>query len=135
MPQGPDREAHPPQTAYYYTPDIQGYQQAVWDFLMEHSELLPSGSLFIKFGASSRQNFENRVLSRWKFNYHREDPQQKYAGAQAIRERIAAEKAEARGRYEARKEASKKRYRRRVFFRKLFTAIGLGRLWKTQKSP
>lgn len=62
---------------YKYTPDIKGYQEAVWDFLMEHCEVLDSGAIFIKFHTDSRHNFENRVLSRWKYNYHREDPKAK----------------------------------------------------------
>jgi len=62
---------------YKYTPDIKGYQSAVWDFLLEHSDITESGKIFIKFHTDSQRNFENRVLSRWKYNYHREDVQKK----------------------------------------------------------
>lgn len=62
---------------YKYTPDIEGYKTAVWDFLLEHSEITDRGSVFIKFHTDGKKNFENRVLSRWKYNYHREDVQAK----------------------------------------------------------
>lgn len=58
---------------FTYTDDIKGYQNAVWDFLLEHSEPSHTGKLWIKFGTDGKKNFENRVLARWKYNYHRED--------------------------------------------------------------
>lgn len=70
---------------FKYTPDIRGYQDAVWDFLMEHCEVLDSGALFIKFHTDGKQNFINRVLSRWQYNYHREDPKAKCLVAETRR--------------------------------------------------
>lgn len=79
---------------YKYTTDIKGYQEAVWDFLMEHCEVLESGAIFIKFHTDGRQNFENRILSRWKYNYHREDPKAKYDLATSRRKVFEDRKAE-----------------------------------------
>ncbi len=62
---------------FTYTDDIKGYQNAVWDFLLEHSEPSHTGKLWIKFGCDGKKNFENRVLARWKYNYHREDVEAK----------------------------------------------------------
>lgn len=58
---------------YKYTDDINGYKAAVWDFLLEHCEITKAGGIFVKFAVSDKKNFENRVLGRWKHNYHRED--------------------------------------------------------------
>lgn len=62
---------------FKYTSDIKGYQNAVWDFLLEHSSITPEGTIFIKFHTKDQKNFNNRVLGRWKYNYHREDLQAK----------------------------------------------------------
>lgn len=83
-----------PTTPYKYTEDIRGYQDAVWDFLTEHSEVLPSGAMFIKFHTDGKQNFINRVLSRWQYNYHREDPKAKQAMIAERRNAFDAQRAE-----------------------------------------
>lgn len=70
---------------YRYTPDIEGYQNAVWDFLLEHSDISGTGKYFIKFGCDGKKNFENRVYARWKYNYHREDVEAKAARAEINR--------------------------------------------------
>lgn len=62
-----------PPTEFKYTDDIIGYKNAVWDFLLEHSEITTTGKVFIKFHTDGKKNFENRVIGRWKYNYHRED--------------------------------------------------------------
>lgn len=56
---------------------IKKYQDAVWDYILEHSDLLPNGNLFVKFHTDSRRAFENRILARWKYNYHRADPKKR----------------------------------------------------------
>ncbi len=87
-------------TDFKYTADIRGYQEAVWDFLMEHCEVLNSGAIFIKFHTDGRQNFENRILSRWKYNYHREDPKSKQSMALDRREHFQQQKAENQRKWE-----------------------------------
>lgn len=116
---------------YKYTPDIKGYQEAVWDFLMEHCEVLDSGAVFIKFHTDGRHNFENRILSRWKYNYHREDPKAKIELANTKRKAFQAHKEAKATKWEAergrRKELRKalKRVKRinaiRNFISKIFT--------------
>lgn len=95
-----------PKNDYIYTPDIKGYQNAVWDFLLEHSEITESGIVFIKFHTNNQRNFENRVLSRWKFNYHREDVQAK---ANFIEKKKETYKENQKKKKEEYREAKKKR--------------------------
>lgn len=53
--------------------EVQEYKDAVWQFLIEHSDLSPTGSLFVKFHVTDRQNFENRVNARYQYGYKRND--------------------------------------------------------------
>ena len=48
------------------------YQNALWDFVLEHCDVLEGGTLFVKFHTGSRSNFEYRIRARIK-GYHRED--------------------------------------------------------------
>lgn len=77
---------------YLYTPDISGYKDAVWHFILEHSDVSDSGALFTKFHSSGRRNFENRILARWKYQYHREDPVLKGKDQEEKREEFEAQK-------------------------------------------
>lgn len=54
-------------------PDLETYQQAVWDFLLEHCDLTERGSFFVKFHTSGRFDFEKRIRARYKYGYHRVD--------------------------------------------------------------
>lgn len=54
------------------SPTQKEYSDAVWDFLLEHSDLTNNGSLFVKFHTPSRHNFESRIKARVR-GYHRED--------------------------------------------------------------
>lgn len=93
------------QPIYRYTPDIQGYQDAVWDFLLEHSDVTESGKLFIKFHTDDRRNFENRIFARWKYNYHREDVEAKAAKLEIAKITHAITKREKKEKYKADKKA------------------------------
>jgi len=114
---------------YKYTPDIKGYQDAVWDFLMEHCEVLDSGAIFVKFHTDGRHNFENRILSRWKYNYHREDPKAKNELALSKRKEYDERKAGKAAKWEAeqgrRRELRKaiKRVKRINTIKRFFTSI------------
>lgn len=55
------------------SPTLKQYQDAVWDFLIEHSDITDRGALFVKFHTSGRDNFEKRVRARAIHNYHRDD--------------------------------------------------------------
>lgn len=57
--------------------ELESYKRAVWEFLLEHCELLPSGTLFVKFHTTGKKNFDNRVNARWKKGYHRENVNEK----------------------------------------------------------
>jgi len=61
----------------------QKYKDAVWDYLLEHSDITKGGSLFVKFHTKSRSTFEGHVNSRIG-GYHRGDP--------VVREKILVEK-------------------------------------------
>ena len=60
-------------------PTLSEYRDAVWAFLLEHSDIAPNGKIFVKFHADSRRNIENRIKARYKYEYHREErrPEQK----------------------------------------------------------
>lgn len=53
--------------------ELQDYKDAVWQFLIEHSDITDGGSLFVKFHTSGRKNFENRVKAREVYGYQRQD--------------------------------------------------------------
>lgn len=55
------------------SPELQAYKDAVWQFLIEHSDITDGGSLFVKFHTSGRRNFENRVKAREVYGYERHD--------------------------------------------------------------
>lgn len=55
-------------------PELDEFRDALWDYLLEHCDLLPDGKLFVKFHVEDRLNFENRLKGRWKYKYHRGDP-------------------------------------------------------------
>lgn len=87
------------------TPEIQAYKDAVWDFMLEHSDILEGGGIFIKFHADGRGNFEKRIRARLKYDYHRidirtgESPKEKEARAEAQREARISEKKAKRDEY------------------------------------
>jgi hypothetical protein len=53
---------------------LDSYKNAMWSYLLEHSDLQKSGALFVKFHTSDRATFERHIKARWKFGYHRGDP-------------------------------------------------------------
>jgi hypothetical protein len=40
------------------------YKDAVWNFLLEHSDITKGGALFITFHTSNRADFERRINAR-----------------------------------------------------------------------
>lgn len=81
-------------------PTLQAYKDAVWDFLVEHSDILPSGAYFFKFHASDRRNVENRIQGRLKYGYHREDTKEKQGIANVRRHDFESKKEEKARRWE-----------------------------------
>jgi len=88
-----------------YTADIKGYKDAVWDFLLEHSEITKGGKVFVKFHCDGRKNFENRVLSRWKYNYHREDVKAKAQKVEDTKAQYKQQQKQKKQKYKAEKKA------------------------------
>lgn len=84
---------------YKYTEDIKGYQDAVWDYLMEHCDITDKGAFFVKFHTDSKKDFLNRILGRWKYNYHRSDPIVRHQIGQERKKKFLTEKEQKRQAY------------------------------------
>lgn len=96
------------------TPDperetLEKYKLACWEFLLEHCDVLDSGTLFVKFHTKGRLDFEKRVRARWKWGYHREDVKAKQEGAEAKAGALAADREAKRKRYEENRRNGKKK--------------------------
>lgn len=80
-------------------PDVQDYKDAVWSFLVEHTQVLPTGKMFVKFHTDGQLNFEKRVRARLR-GYHREDWESKNKKQVEQRERWKQEQKEKHEKYE-----------------------------------
>jgi len=80
------------------------YTQAVWEFIVEHCDVLPTGKMFVKFHTDGKQDFEKRVWARWRLGYHRENPEKKEEFILNLRERYKIKRAEKQKRRDAEKE-------------------------------
>ena len=107
--------------------DIDAWKQALWDFVLEHCEMLPSGTLFVKFHTSGRSDLEKRIRARWKYGYHREDVRGKEATHAEKQTVFQTEKKEKHDTWKASKEerrkvmdALKRQNEQRAFRRKWF---------------
>jgi len=83
---------------------LKAYKNAVWAFMLEHCDILPSGKMFIKFHTDGQANFEKRVNARFLYDYHREDHVTKEKIAIEKREEFVTTKEEKRKRWEADKK-------------------------------
>ena len=90
--------------------ELTTYKQAVWDFLLEHCDITPNGSLFIKFHASSRNNIEKRIKARWKYKYHREDVRKKGKKVAYLKQKFMDEKIAKVEKYNNERAKRRKRY-------------------------
>lgn len=96
------------QTEKRFTPEtweaLRLYQQAVEDFILEHSDVTPNGALFVKFHADDMQNVRKRIWARFRGWYHRASLEERMAKASQAAERRAdfeRKKAEKRQRADA----------------------------------
>lgn len=64
------------------TTDKEQYKDAIWDYLMEHSEIEENGTIFVKFHVTTKKKFFGHVIARVN-GYHRENPDKKYLTALA----------------------------------------------------
>lgn len=99
---------------FQYSRDIQGYQQAVWDFMLEHSDVQESGAMFIKFHTSGRDNFQKRVFARWQYGYHRENVTEKDQKQIDLRTEYTQRKIDKEVRWETYKQERKRHYQRQI---------------------
>lgn len=53
--------------------ELEQYQDAVWDFVLEHCDVTERGSYFVKFHTTGRKELERRIRARSKYGYHRYD--------------------------------------------------------------
>lgn len=84
--------------------EIKKYKDAVWSFIIEHCDVLDSGKIFVKFHIDNRRNFENRVWARYRYNYHREDWENKYAIQMRSRDMFILKKKEKHDKYVTKKQ-------------------------------
>lgn len=99
---------------------LQGYKDAVWSYILEHSDMTTDGKFFVKFHTSGRPNFEDHVFARMG-GYHRGDPTAKQLEHQELRF------AEERKHYEAqiRNLKNRLRGRRMLLWKGLLNKIGI----------
>lgn len=87
--------------------ELEAWKNATWDFILEHCDLLDSGSLFVKFHMKDRGNFERRIKSRLK-GYHREDVEAKRQAHEQARQDTEEEKEAKRQKYLREREERRK---------------------------
>lgn len=64
------------------TTDKEQYKHAIWDYIMEHSEIEENGTIFVKFHVTTKSKFFGHIIARVN-GYHRENPDKKYLKALA----------------------------------------------------
>ncbi len=53
--------------------ELESWKDAVWSYLIEHSDITREGSFFVKFHTKDRSTFEKHIKGRHKYGYHRVD--------------------------------------------------------------
>lgn len=87
--------------------ELEAWKNATWDFILEHCDLLESGTLFVKFHMSDRRNFEKRIAARLR-GYHREDVVKKNDIHATTRKETEEEKEAKHQKYLAEREERRK---------------------------
>ena len=72
--------------------ELQAWKDAMWDYLVEHSDLTERGSFFVKFHTRTRSQFEGHVASRIR-GYHRKDERTNFTNEQKEKDAEARRKA------------------------------------------
>lgn len=110
--------------------ELKAYQDAVWDFILEHCDVTDRGSFFVKFHTDDRKNFERRIKARQKYHYHRADyrtgetREQKELRAMTLREE-----------HKTKKRIKKERWQQGVAERKRILEEVKRRNERRQRSP
>lgn len=53
--------------------ELREYKNAVWDYILEHCDIMPGGTIFVKFHTKGKTMFEGHINSRIS-GYHRGNP-------------------------------------------------------------
>lgn len=110
--------------------DLRAYKQAVWDYLLEHSDLMESGALFVKFHTKDRKTFENHIKARQVYGYHRTDPREREKEISQKRSVFEAKKREKSVRWEQEKLRRKIQRNIKIVGWRNKTSRFLKSLWK-----
>lgn len=97
---------------YIHDEHSKAYADAVWDYVLEHSDIAPGGALFVKFHTKSKKTLDDHIKARVN-GYHRGDPRQKELLIQSEKERRKAIH-EATKEKAAQKKAEKKARRKGI---------------------
>lgn len=87
-------------------PTLQEYKDAVWQYVLEHSDVNHHGALFVKFHTDGRSTFEKRIKARLR-GYSRRDSrlncstEEKEELHQTLRTQYVTKKKAKRERWEA----------------------------------
>lgn len=111
---------------------IEAWKDALWDFVLEHCEIEPNGSIFVKFHMSGRRDLEKRIRARWKYGYHREDVVEKEARKNVAQEVHRQVKAFKRERYEKEKKRRRRIQKIKEFIRGIVS--NLKGVWQRQQN-
>lgn len=87
---------------------LEAWKNAVWEYLLEHSDMMESGALFVKFHTDDRDTFEDHVYARLKHKYHRTDVGARNAEHLLLREADRAKKAAEEKYWQASEEERKR---------------------------
>lgn len=101
---------------------LKEYKQAVWDYLIEHSDLQKSGALFVKFHTTDKGKFFRGINARFTHKYHRGDYKAREDEQERLRKEFEWKKAVKEARYQLGKEM------RRNIWVKLSVYLSTGRL-------
>ena len=91
----------------YESRQVKEYRDGVWDFILEHCDVLDSGTIFVKFHMSHRKDFEKRVKARL-MGYHREDVKKKKFKTETLKQEFMDKKLKKHQAYLERKRKFKK---------------------------
>ena len=99
------------------------YKQAVWQYVLDHSDVTDGGALFVKFHTDSRKSFENHVFGRI-MGYKREDTEMKQSLMATKSEEHQRLKREKRGNYVKAKNKRKMLNKIKSFFGAIAAFLG-----------
>lgn len=94
--------------SFTHTAASKKYADAVWDYVLEHSDIAPGGTLFVKFHTKSKNALDGHIQARIR-GYHRGDPREREVMLQNEEERSKAMKAATKAKAEQKRLEKKAR--------------------------